>query len=454
MSNFLVKIKKSLYGRFDDRTNKALKNVIFSFLIKGGSILISLAFVPLLIHELNPERYGVWLTVTSILTLLGFSDVGLGNGTKNLLTECITKNDFDSARRVVSTAYFSISGISLSFIILILIFGFKIKWGALINAPSYLNSELSYLFIILIVFFCIQLILKLLNSIFEAIQMAAYSNLVYTLGQFLAFIGVYIISKIHPNAPLITYGLIISFAPVFTLFIATIIFFSKNKYKITPSIRFFDMKYVKDLYLLGAKFFVIQITALVLYQSNNLIIAHVCGANDVAVFNIVYKYAGLTQMLFLMMLAPIWAASTEAYHRADFQWMKKTIKRLNLVLSLFIGVALIQFLLSKKIYMYWIGETYNIDFKITFGILIYFVLSMRSGLYCTIINGIGKIQFQFFMTLLQVFIHIPLAIFLGKLFGLLGVISSMSIIMFLNSIWMPFQCNKLLNNTARGILNK
>ena len=40
---------------------------------------LTIAIVPLALDYLGPERYGIWLTLSSFLALLGFMDLGLGN---------------------------------------------------------------------------------------------------------------------------------------------------------------------------------------------------------------------------------------------------------------------------------------------------------------------------------------------------------------------------------------
>lgn len=70
----------------------------------------------------------------------------------------------------------------------------------------------------------------------------------------------------------------------------------------TPS--FFERSKIKEIVILGSKFFWIQLTTLLLFQSNNLIIAHTCGNTSVAEYNIAYKYIGLIEMAFMIIMTP------------------------------------------------------------------------------------------------------------------------------------------------------
>ena len=69
------------------RNRKIVINVVASFAVKLLTILISLIIVPLTLTYLSSYEYGVWLTISSVLSWLDFFDVGLGNGLRNKLSE-------------------------------------------------------------------------------------------------------------------------------------------------------------------------------------------------------------------------------------------------------------------------------------------------------------------------------------------------------------------------------
>lgn len=452
MNRFFVFVNR-IVGE-SERTRKAVKNVSLSLCLKGISVIISFAMVPLLIGKLTTNTYGIWLTLTSLISMLSFSDIGLGNGLKNLLSESIANRDIDNARKLVSTAYIAISTICTLLFIFLLTIGWFLNWALILNAPLEMKHELKVLVLFIFFFFCLQLILNLVTSILQAHQQSSLSDLINVGGQLFAFLAVLAISSNMYNASLFEYGVALYSIPVLVLFISTLILFRNNFILIKPSFKFFEKKYLKKLCFMGGKFFLIQLTALLLYQSNNLIIAQTSGNSDVAVYNIVYKYAGVTLMVFTIILSPIWAATTDAFVKRDFNWIKKAIVYLNKIWLLLILICIVQFLIANRMYELWVGSDIKVDPIITMLALLYFVLSMKAGIYCNVINGTGRIFMQFLIYTLQVIIHIPTAIYLGNLMGIKGVLISMCIIMFLNILWMKKQCEMLINETACGLWAK
>src|SRR5512135_2482246 len=107
---FIGKIKTLFFGGHA-RTTKANKNVFYSFFIKGVSIASQLALVPLTLHYLEKERYGIWLTLASLMGWFGFFDIGIGNGLRNKLSEALANNDTRQAKIYVSTSYGLVSAI-------------------------------------------------------------------------------------------------------------------------------------------------------------------------------------------------------------------------------------------------------------------------------------------------------------------------------------------------------
>ena len=100
MTFFFDKINRGNY-----RSVAVKKNILGSLFVKGCSILISLAIVPMTLGYVDKEMYGVWLTLSQILVMLQFFDVGFSHGLKNRLTEALAKGDYIRSKTLVSTTY-------------------------------------------------------------------------------------------------------------------------------------------------------------------------------------------------------------------------------------------------------------------------------------------------------------------------------------------------------------
>ena len=131
------------------RSKEAVRNIAISFSAKAISILSNLLVVPLTIHYVNPTRYGIWLTISSIIGWIAFFDLGLGNGFRNKFSEARAKGDMPLARKYLSTTYFTLGAIIGVLYIVIFVVNQFINWPSLLHIDSAYYNELRDVFSIL-----------------------------------------------------------------------------------------------------------------------------------------------------------------------------------------------------------------------------------------------------------------------------------------------------------------
>ena len=76
-------------------------------------LLVSLVTLPLTFKYLGPERYGLWMVLISVISAMGFADLGIGNGLMNAISEAYGKDDRNLAREYVTSAFVMMLGIAL-----------------------------------------------------------------------------------------------------------------------------------------------------------------------------------------------------------------------------------------------------------------------------------------------------------------------------------------------------
>ena len=101
-----IKDKVSAYfTKGNERSVAVKKNIAVSLVLKCISILVSLQVVPLTIGYVNPTKYGIWLTLSSIIAWLSYFDLGFAHGFRNRFAEAKAKGDMKLAKEYVSTTY-------------------------------------------------------------------------------------------------------------------------------------------------------------------------------------------------------------------------------------------------------------------------------------------------------------------------------------------------------------
>ena len=454
MFSIKTQIRKKFIGT-DSRSKKMYKNTVAMIGIRGVSMILTLISAPIMLHHVDRADYGVLLTLTSIVGWVGYMDVGLGNGLRNKLPEFLAKGDFHSAKKIVSSCYVTLAIYVALIIVIFLMVSPFVDWLGVLNSPTSDAGEIRGLTNVVFIAFCIQFLFGLINSILFAYQMPAFQSLFTFVGQFVALIALVIQVYVFDVTSVLQIGAVNSIIPPLVLFWGSIGLFRTKLKEIAPSFKLFEFKSVGSILSLGLKFFVLQMITIVLFQANSIIIARVVSPEAVVEYNLAFKYVSLLTMIFTIVITPVWSASTDVYVRKDFEWINKTLSfsRKVCIASIFIGVLMV--LASKFVYGMWLGRgSIDINYSTTGLILLYISFEMLYKVYGTIINGTGKVFAQIILTGIIAIIYIPLAIFLGNLCGLSGVLIANTIVFALNYVWSKLQCNKLINQTATGIWNK
>jgi len=434
----------------NERSKKYKNNAILIIILQGINTIANFLLVSATLNYLGVEEYGVWITLTSTITWFNFLDIGLAHGLRNKYAEAKADNDHEKVKGLVSTAFFSLLTISsVAFLILISI-GLFMDWSVILNAPSELRDQLKTIGLVMISTFCIKLIINIVTVLKTADQHPALSNFLITSGNVLALFAIYCLVGLDLFS-FLNLGLVIVIAQILPLTIAFIYLFSSTYQPIFPKWKYFSVQHIKSIFNIGFKFFGIQLTGLFILQSNVLIIAHVCGQEKVTDFNIAFKYLWIIIILFTAIMTPMWSATTEAYMKNDISWLKNSMKNVKKAWVLLVLMGVIMVLLSPFVYKIWLDGKIDVDFKLIILMLLYFVFTMRHSMYRTFMNGVSKVKLQFFVSLIQALLHIPLAILSAKFFGVYGVLLVMILWVMLNSVWEPIQYNKIIEKKAKGI---
>ena len=444
----------SFFSKGSERSKLAKKHILYSFFLKATSVVVGLLFVPLLLNYLDAERYGIWLTLTSIVGWFTFFDAGLGNGLRNRLTEALAKGEQQLAKEYVSTTY---AIISIIFILVLIVFYCVnpfLHWNEILNTSRVPAKELSLLALIVFTFFLLRFIFNLVGIILMADQKPAINNTFGPIGNIVSLIIIYILSLTMKGA-LVIMGFVLSVVPVIVLLAATFFLFRKRYRYLTPKVKNIKWKHAHSLFGLGVKFFLIQIASIILFTSSNVIITQILGAEQVTIYNIAFKYFQVPVMLYSIIMTPIWSAVTDAYTRKDFAWLKNTLSKLNkFSLLVFVGI-IFMLIASPNVYSYWVGGKINIPFAVSATMALYATINVFLSPYSQYINGMGKLYLSTRLVILIFIFYIPLAILLAKSpLQLAGVMLATCII---NGIGIPiqiYQTNKLINQKAYGIWDK
>ena len=238
--------------------------------------------------------------------------------------------------------------------------------------------------------------------------------------------------------------------------IASFFIFNKKYKSIAPSFKAIKFYNLKDLLGLGTQFFIIQIAALIIFATDNLIITQLFGPADVTVYNIAYKYFNYIPIIFFVILTPMWSAYTEAYVMNDFDWIKNAMNKIQKVWILLSLIVIIMIFAANWFYSIWLNSKIQVPLLLTILMGFFAIVSNWNNIFAYFINGVGKIRLQLYNSIFVAIINIPLSIYFAKNLemGISGVIAATCICVGIGAVWAPIQYSKIINKKATGIWAK
>lgn len=415
----------------------------------------SIILVPLSISYIGSENYGVWLTLYSMLSWFGLLDIGLGNGLRNKFAECKASGDLVSIKMYVSTTYFLLGTILFIVACLFIFLNNIIDWQSLLNIRSIDAQTLSKTVVVIFIFFCAQLLVKLISTILIADQKSFMAAAINTISSILTLITVYVlkkttISSIYYMALMV--GMINFIVPLVLSF-----YYFRTTYKYcTPSFSSINIKQSKGLLTIGMFFFLFQSSALIVVATDNIIISQLFGPNQVTPYNIAIKYFAPMIVFFTILSTPLWSAYTDAYEKKDFNWIKSITQKMIRIWMVLVLVMVPVIIISPYVFQIWVGKDIYIPMWLTFWVGVYTLISLLNQIFSNFINGVSKVRLGFYLTLFTGIINIPLCIFLADYCGLgtIGIIIASSLSLLPDVVLLPIQYHKIVNQTAKGIWNR
>ncbi|HEY5960922.1 MAG TPA: hypothetical protein VIV60_30410, partial [Polyangiaceae bacterium] len=138
---------------------------------RGVSTIVVLLSVPLTVGYLGNERYGLWLTLSSLVSMAGFADLGIGNGLRTLVAEADGHQDHAQLARLISSAIAVLTAVAAISIAAFLIAHPYIDSGSLFgNLTPETRREVPNSLLALVLTFLVAIPLQVAQSVQHGLQ--------------------------------------------------------------------------------------------------------------------------------------------------------------------------------------------------------------------------------------------------------------------------------------------
>jgi len=418
------------------KRNRAIQSaVVTSLASKVGTALLQLVSIPIAYRVLGPEAFGLYASVAMAVGTVVLMQFGIGPALTHGLSRAHAENNPQLEREYFSTSWFLMLGLALlgGSVISILLkavpltFFFGEKYRGL--EDQMMPALWLALGIILLEF-----ILSHTERAREGYLEVYINNLWGAAGNIVGAIAVGVGIHFQPTIEFLiiaVYG-----SHVFAKGGNTIHLLLRRK-NLIPKLSLFRRKLARTLFSDGLAFTVSHsLTTIIEVNCCSLIVAHMAGPKAVGTFLILTQLSTFMLGFILMFTTPIWPSIVDAYSRKDFPWVRKTLRRLWLLVLAYTlaGVVGLTFL-GPILIPLWMGPEFEINWMILLPFSLYFLARSWAHANQAMLIGVGMVRRSAVVALAETLLLLIPVYFFTKVYGLSGMYSAMFLTMLVFTAW-------------------
>lgn len=409
-------------GRSQERHRHIVWTTVTAGAAKAAAAAAMLISVPLTLRYLGPERFGLWMAISAVISMLGFADFGLGNGILNAVSHASGRNDKRAIHQSVSNGFIMLAAIGGVMLLVFVVVYPLVPWPSVFNVSSATAAiESGPVVFVLVICFIATLPLGATQKIQLGLQQGYWGNLWEAVGSVLGLLGIVVAIQLQAGL----HWIALSMAGVPLIFRAanTLVFFGYQEKVLRPSFGHLDFDVIRRLIRTGFLFFVLQLAVVVGFQSDNIIIARIMGVEAVAGYDVALKLSTLPAMFIGLVVVAQWPAYGEALTRGDSDWIRRTfIRTIRLSLLFAVPFALVLFTWGDTLIRVWAGPEVVPSMALLVGMSIWSVLLVLGSVVAALLNGLHVVKFQVVNAVLMATANILLSIYLVGKIGVQGAI--------------------------------
>jgi O-antigen/teichoic acid export membrane protein len=409
-------------GRARERHRRVALSAVASMLAKLLSVGTALISVPLTLHYLGVERFGMWMTISSLIAMLAFADFGIANGVLSAVAQAHGKDDAPGLQRAVSSGFFMLCGIALLITALFALSYPFVRWHAVFNVQgAQARAEAGPALAVFVGCFAAAIALGMVQRVQIGLQQGFVASLWQCVGSVCGLLGVLLAIALQAGLPWLVAAL--AGAPLLVALLNSLHFYGRSRPDLRPRWRWVSADAARRLAATGWLFFVLQVTVAVAYTSDSLVIAQLLGAAAVAEYAVPEKLFGLIGMGVTMALAPLWPAYGEAVARGDGAWVQRTLKRsLQLAVGIAAVASLLLLVLGPQIMALWVGAAVLPPMLLLLALACWKVVEAAGVALAMFLNGAQVVRLQVWCALPTAAVAIGLKLLWVPLWGVAGAV--------------------------------
>jgi O-antigen/teichoic acid export membrane protein len=385
--------------------------------------LISIAFglvtVGVSARSLGTTDYGVAATLTTVVGVLGFADLGIGQGLLTALSRAKGDEDRPAMHAFVSSAWAALlAAAAIAAGVAVVLWAF-VPWQTVLGAQDVPEGEVLASVAVFLVGVVIAIPGSLGHRVLFGLQRGRVAYLWNALGVGCAAVAT--LTAAWAGASVAWFVAAALLVPAMVALAETAWVLGRAHAELRPRRALVSGSRVRTLASLSGLFLVLNVAVAVAYQTDALVVSAVLGASAAAVYAISLRLFGLVSSLITSATEQMWPALTESWSAGDIEWARSRFLR---VLALSTGAvsagSLILIGLGPWLVNAWVGAEFVPPRSLLVAFGVWTTYSIAASQASVLLTAVGIVRAQAVMAVLMASANLPLSIYFTNEFGLSG----------------------------------
>ncbi len=420
----------------DPRFTRVLTGGVSGVAGKTTAVLVNAVSLPITIRYLGREQYGFWVTISTTVMMFAVLDLGIANTLTNYISRAFAEGSEEMARRYYATAFWATCAIVILLGLMGMAFWPHIDWGKLfgLSEPTIARqagicAAISFGYVLL------TLPLGLANKVMGGYQRVPVANAFAMLSSVLSLLAIIFVVRIHGT---VVHLMVAYCTAMLTGTILLNLWMGfRHEPRIRPAPWRAHLGAAREIMSHGMLFFILQIAGLVVFNTDNLIIAHFIGAEQVTPYAVTLRLVSFASVLQSFLVPSLWPAFSEAYVSHDLAWVRTIYRRIMRATLLTVtSAALLLGFAGRWIISIWAGKAAVPNSVLLWGMCFWIVLLAITVNQAALLAATQRLVLQAVCGGLAAVVNLTLSIVLVERIGVIGVLLA-TIISYLLFIILP-----------------
>jgi len=313
------------HSRSRERHRRALVTAASAIGPKLLTLAILLIGARAVASAVTQDEFGVWLLLITASGLLGFADLGLGNGLLNEVAAANGRDDLGAARRAISSASAALLVLGVVLLGVFLVTLPVVPWSQFLDVRRSSGTAVTAAVGVFAAATALSIIFGAAPRVRLALQSGWVSNLWSAGGGIISLTAVVVAARLGASLPVLV-GAALLGAPLVAA-ADSILLFGFQRSDLRPRREWIHRLEATRLVRHGAMFCFLAVAIAVRFESDVLVISHMLGAAAVPQFALPYRIMMLAPGAVSLVMIPLWPAFAEAIARGERYWAERTLKQ-------------------------------------------------------------------------------------------------------------------------------